>query len=200
MSRFSADKTAKASASLSLQIAISYSCTWKYVFSDGYSSNAYNWHSCPVAARHKALHAQNAMRCDFRNRGLLHAKLFCKSCQTDVLQFSFEIVSAPELFTSSHAPRGRFFPLSLLSRLGGAVLANFLNIFLKMLKIFLCNIYLFKPKKARNAEFYLTLLAVFFLSSLICFFHIHVPMVFTDWILLILAHMFRQKWRQKFQR
>ena len=63
----------------------------------------------PVAARHKALHAQNAMRCDARNRGLLHAELFCKSCQTDVLQFSFEIVSAPELFTSSHAPRGRFF-------------------------------------------------------------------------------------------
>lgn len=63
----------------------------------------------PVAARHKALHAQNAMRCDARNRGLLHAELFCKSYQTDVLQFSFEIVSAPELFTSSHAPRGRFF-------------------------------------------------------------------------------------------
>ena len=64
----------------------------------------------PVAARHKALHAQNAMRGDARNRGLLHAELFCKSCQTDVLQFSVEIVSAPELFTSSHAPRGRFFP------------------------------------------------------------------------------------------
>ena len=90
----------------------------------------------PVTARHKALHAQNAMRGDARNRGLLHAELFCKSCQTDVLQFSVEIVSAPELFTSSHAPRGRFFPLSLLSRIGGTVLANFLNIFLKMLKKF----------------------------------------------------------------
>ena len=88
----------------------------------------------PVAARHKALHAQNAMRCDARNRGLLHVELFCKSCQTDVLQFSVEIVSAPELFTSSHAPRGRFFPLSLLSRLEGAVLANFLNIFFEIVE------------------------------------------------------------------
>ena len=137
----------------------------------------------PVAARHKALHAQNAMRCDARNRGLLHAELFCKSCQTDVLQFSVEIVSAPELFTSSHAPRGRFFPLSLLSRLEGAVLANFLNIFFEIVeKIFSMQGIFIKThaKKARNAEFYLTLLAVFFLSNLICFFHIHVPMVFTD--------------------
>ena len=99
----------------------------------------------PVTARHKALHAQNAMRGDARNRGLLHAELFCKSCQTDVLQFSVEIVSAPELFTSSHAPRGRFFPLSLLSRIGGTVLANFLKIFLKMLKkFFLCKASLLK--------------------------------------------------------
>ena len=121
----------------------------------------------PVAARHKALHAQNAMRCDARNRGLLHAELFCKSCQTDVLQFSVEIVSAPELFTSSHAPRGRFFPLSLLSRMGGTVLANFLNIFFEIVeKIFSMQGIFIKThvKKARNAEFYL-ILHIFSLSQ-----------------------------------
>ena len=33
----------------------------------------------PVAARRKVLHAQHAMRCDARNRGLLHADFFAKA-------------------------------------------------------------------------------------------------------------------------
>ena len=121
----------------------------------------------PVAARRKVLHAQNAMRCDARNRGLLHAELFCKSYQTDVLQFSFEIVSAPELFTSSHAPRGRFFsPFTTIPN-GRYCFGKLFEYFFEIVeKIFSMQGIFIKThaKKARNAEFYL-ILHIFSLSQ-----------------------------------